>query len=950
MPVKRYFLGWDAPVTAKVREFLLPQELHGPVDMEKELIVVPTRQAGRRLRESLALYCAEQKTALLSPRVVTPTFFLLSADEQANVANQTEVATVWADVLTKTNLSEYSGLFPARTPEQSFSWAMHTSEMIQRLRDSLVDGGYRIADVYKGFSSILQEPERWQDLARLETAYLSRLEELGLQDPCNHKINRSERPGSLDEIERIVVAAVPDPTPLMIRAVEHLAEHVPIVILIHAPESLADNFDDWGRPITEKWSEPRIDIPDAEANVVLSGSPMSQSHKVLEVIAAETDRFGPADIAIGVPDRAVIPFLSADMEDKGMLTFDPAGKSLNEHPLYQLLEAFQTLVNEGTYVAFSALLRHADILYFLQKKHNLSPRWLLEELDNFHNLHLPLGWEDIARRFPLLPSSGEEPQEFRNLKKAVAFIREQVDTFENSDLDSAIRSLLQAVYEVRSVSPNKPDDEEFIAVAELIDTTLREFSAGLVTALGIEKRHALELLLHRLGDQRYSTEREGAIVDIEGWLELPWNDAPLLIITGMNDGSVPSGRLSDVFLPDSLRSQLGLRHDVDWFATDAYLMRALIESRRQEGRVCFIAGKTSSAGEPLKPSRLLFCCSDEELPHRAERLFGDPDEKRDTHPSTISFPLEAHSPADIPADRLDPVKLSVTRFKDYLACPFRFYLKHILGMEELGDERTEMDALDFGSLVHDVLQKMAQSDEMRHCENEHTLRNFLYAQTEDWATERFGISPMLQVRIQLDAAKQRLGAAACIQAELVREGWEILHSELKIESELDGMLIRGQIDRVDRHRETGLLRILDYKTSDKTIKPEEAHFSSISPDTPDFAIVSVNGKEKRWVDLQLPLYHLLLSTKEKFRGRIELGYFNLPKASNDTGVTIWESFNNELMESARACAAGVIKGVQERRFWPPAEKVQHDDFESLFHADIANCVNVEAFKSFIGEH
>ena len=54
MPVERYFLGWDAPVTAKVREFLLPLQLSGPVDLGKDLIVVPTRQAGRRLREVLA--------------------------------------------------------------------------------------------------------------------------------------------------------------------------------------------------------------------------------------------------------------------------------------------------------------------------------------------------------------------------------------------------------------------------------------------------------------------------------------------------------------------------------------------------------------------------------------------------------------------------------------------------------------------------------------------------------------------------------------------------------------------------------------------------------------------------------------------------------------------------------------------------------------------------------
>ena len=76
MAVERHFLGWDTPVTTKVQEFLLPSTLSGPVDLENQLIVVPTRQAGRRLREGLAMHCAEQNTALLSARVVTSAFFL----------------------------------------------------------------------------------------------------------------------------------------------------------------------------------------------------------------------------------------------------------------------------------------------------------------------------------------------------------------------------------------------------------------------------------------------------------------------------------------------------------------------------------------------------------------------------------------------------------------------------------------------------------------------------------------------------------------------------------------------------------------------------------------------------------------------------------------------------------------------------------------------------------
>ncbi|MDY6911021.1 MAG: hypothetical protein SVM79_01480, partial [Chloroflexota bacterium] len=128
MPLERVLLGWQAPLTEKVSQFLLLPELSRTVDLGNNLIVVPTRQAGRRLREALAQHCARHNTALLSPRVVIPTFFLRPEMESSNAANKTEVAAIWADVLMHADLAQYSGLFPARTPEQDFSWALHTGK------------------------------------------------------------------------------------------------------------------------------------------------------------------------------------------------------------------------------------------------------------------------------------------------------------------------------------------------------------------------------------------------------------------------------------------------------------------------------------------------------------------------------------------------------------------------------------------------------------------------------------------------------------------------------------------------------------------------------------------------------------------------------------------------------------------------------------------------------
>ena len=218
MSVELRFLGWDAPATVKVREFLVRLECTELPDLSRYLIVVPTRQADRRLREALAVHCASMSTAVLSLNVRTPPDLVKPKKGAPGVAEPNlEVAAVWTDVLMKADLNRYSGLFPARAPSQDLLWALRTAEMIQDLRGKLADGGYSIAGVCRDFDSVLEEKERWHDLAELETEYLKQLGTLGLQDPCEWMLQNTESDEPPGGAERIVVAGVPDPTPLMVR-------------------------------------------------------------------------------------------------------------------------------------------------------------------------------------------------------------------------------------------------------------------------------------------------------------------------------------------------------------------------------------------------------------------------------------------------------------------------------------------------------------------------------------------------------------------------------------------------------------------------------------------------------------------------------------------------------------------------------------------------------------
>lgn len=915
MTLARHFLDWTAPVTHAMRDRLLPIKLAAAADLSDTLVITPTRQAGRRLREVLALHCADQGTALIPPVMKEPLFFL-DTGTPTRVAGPLLSNALWTRVLTDANLEDFTGLFPAPPPLHDMAWATRTAEHIQRVRQLLAEGGYLIRDVALGKGDALEEPERWADLARLETTYLNQLADAQLEDHAAHLIRQAETPHLPPGTNRVVVAAVPDPSLLMIRALNRLAGHIPVEILIHAPESEADAFDEWGRPRREIWRERLIDVPQADRNIHLGSTPIDQARIALENIAEEAAHIGPSDLAIGVPDLEVAPYMDTALAEHGLIAFNPAGIPVKQHRLYHLLDGCRALFAEPSYRAVSRLLRHPDVLDVLQEQHRVNPTALLTQLDKIQNRHLPQTLDDLRRIVDTRQSSPD-------IRNALAFIDHLLECGNRDTLAAIVAAVMELVYAIRTINPQIPEDDAFRTVAGRINRLIAEAGDPLFASLALPVADALELVLRALGAESWYDERKDAQIDLEGWLELAWNNARLLIVTGMNDGMVPDSRVSDVFLPDAMLERLGLRSDADRLARDAYLMTTLIESRREDGRVCFIAGAYGRGRDPLRPSRLLFRCKDAELPERAALLFRDPEPTVLIHPASVSFrldPLRKHKPAI-------PESLSVTAFSSYLACPFRFYLSYVLRMEEWHDDKTELDALDFGSLVHYALQGLRDKPT---CDNESDLVALFIARAESRMREQFGARPPLAVQIQFESIKQRLIAAAGEQIQWARAGWVPTYFEESVHTTIDGMAIKGKIDRVDYHPVEQRWRIIDYKTKDKRESPADAHIGGVREGAPEYAQFSdEKGGRKQWHDLQLPLYDVLFRTLEP-DGPVHVAHFHLPRAVTDTALDVWDTLSDDLLQSAWDCAKGIVQDIRRGVFWPPAEEVKYDDFEALF--------------------
>jgi hypothetical protein len=68
-------------------------------------------------------------------------------------------------------------------------------------------------------------------------------------------------------------------------------------------------------------------------------------------------------------------------------------------------------------------------------------------------------------------------------------------------------------------------------------------------------------------------------------------------------------------------------------------------------------------------------------------------------------------------------------------------------------------------------------------------------------------------------------------------------------------------------------------------------------------------------------------------GAVEVGYFNLPADSNSIDITIWSELTEDCMESAMACAKGVLSDLRAGLVCSPRPRVRFDDFEDLFFHD-----------------
>ena len=937
----RHVIPWDRPLLQQAVAFLAGDwDGAGPLDLSRLLVVVPTRQSGRRLREALAVLAGACGQSVWPPQVLLPDELLQPAMPGNALASRLESLLAWVEVLREVDLEAFRDVFPIDPPARSFTWARQLGAQFMRVQATLADAGLRFADVTARAGSAFVEEARWTQLAALEGLFDGALARRGLGDVQAARIASAAGPALQPGIARIVVFGTPDPLPLAMRVLAAHACIVPVDVVVAGPpgEEAEALFDAWGRPRTEAWIRRGPSWPDSEQHVYLCADPATQAERLVALARQYGEPAGV--LGIGVADPDVLPSLQQALLRSEIGAFDPEGTPRQRGALFALLAALADFARDPAFDAVSTLSRCPDVLVWLQAElgPEFSPAGFLAALDRMRAGHLPPTLDE-ARRHAGLEDRGSGPPMLSRGLERIAGLRAVLlsDRFPGGPVAALARLFAFRSFDL-ALAADRARADDAVAWRELRDTVARAANQF----PHVDDDEWWEISLGLFGETRRFEDKPAGAVELLGWLELLWEDAPHLVVAGFNDGCVPEAVVGDAFLPEALREEIGLRTNAARLARDAYLLAAVAASRDKSGRLDLLVGKVSSAGEPLRPSRLLLLCDDAVLPARVRFLFSPAASPRAGLPWQRAWTL--HPP------RLEPAvdHLTVTAFRDYLACPFRFYLQHALRMEAVDPAKAELDARDFGNLCHAALQSLGEEPGLRDCADEAVLRDFLLAELSRAARARYGDLLTLPVVVQLESARQRIRQAAAVQARERADGWVIARVEWKFPASpaltFRGLAVSGKIDRLDQNERTGSVRVLDYKTSDRAARPQDAHCRRPRRDgsdarRPAWTRFLSDGAEWVWTDLQLPLYRQAVAAE--FGEKVAFGYFNLPKAAGETAIALWDDYSGPTHAAALRCAEGVAAAVVAGRFWPPAERPAREDgdWPGLFHEGAAASID-----------
>ena len=391
----------------------------------------------------------------------------------------------------------------------------------------------------------------------------------------------------------------------------------------------------------------------------------------------------------------------------------------------------------------------------------------------------------------------------------LGFIRDDFDKMKGKNIDIIKRALkriegsskplkewvddVEAIIEILGWQPSYPE------VKVRFQKVLHEMKKNIVVSedefINILKK-ALELV--------EVEEGRGLGVKVSGVQESVGMGKNLCIIGGATEENIPGApSLEELFIPDTIKRQLGLTHYGLRMARERLDLYRL---KNESGNVVFTYPSKIQGKDQMKS---IF-------------LFGYKDSVMETG-AFISKPYEIFNPVwsmdkfkkkFIANGRL---KISVTALESLLKCPYSFYLEKVEGIEPYRPPQIEETPELWGNIIHRVMCNIFAGYENKSISGEdipeliNSFREGILKEIEEEYREG-KISTFYRDVLKIRSEEVVNKFSSIINNH---KGYEFIASEREIEEELPFLHLKGKIDRIER-APAGLINIVDIKTGRAT--------------------------------------------------------------------------------------------------------------------------------------
>jgi ATP-dependent helicase/DNAse subunit B len=364
-----------------------------------------------------------------------------------------------------------------------------------------------------------------------------------------------------------------------------------------------------------------------------------------------------------------------------------------------------------------------------------------------------------------------------------------------------------------------------------------------------------------------------------------------LFFGGMLEGDFPSKPSIDPIMPEKVKHALGMPY-LEYYLNRQrqYFIRLLNISEKPpyfscpsaEGDKVFLPSPFLNWNQELSPVQLdIF--SDEEVLVREGIIRGPEPGLKMLWDSSLDL---NRASLKMIGDTFRGY-LNVTDIDSYRKCPMRFYIERVLRLAIQEPPQFEVQARLWGSLSHKVMEQLFSERDMEIDKIESRLFQCLEEVLKQFPIDNFwgGVAKEIFRKLLPNIKEQEL--------DLRMQGFAPVMVEKKLTADIDGLKLKGKVDRIDRNRsqeqrntDSELIHpnsviLLDYKTG------------NIDPDS-----------------LQMPLYALMweeLSSEPVDK----VGYYSLKE-----GRITWypkkgsmEEYINEKLITTRVLVSNMRKGV-----------------------------------------